>query len=250
MPQSASAAEVLTYTPQTAPSVRTSPRLGSRLVRRLPLITLALLIGVAAAGCSHDGRTLRAPQPDQNASVSVPSTTTAEFTDPDATLPGAIDSAALGGTLPALLDDVHTIVAAWRDGTPIDVFNTCDGPNAAPALSWSAAPEGTAEIAISMVDDDAPLFDHWTMAGIAPDVSSIAEGEVPVGAFQGTNGTGAVGYAGPCPPKGTTHTYRFTVHYLDQQIELGDGVTGSDLLVAINGSTSAYAEITGTYSRP
>ena len=67
--------------------------------------------------------------------------------------------------------------------------------------------------------------------------------------MQGINGTGQPGYTGPCPPAGETHSYRFTVHFLDQQTELGDGTPGADLIASIEGSTFASASTTGTYSQ-
>lgn len=207
-------------------------------MRRILLLTTCFGILAVAASCNDDGRTLRSPRPDQNASVSslAPATDSGELFDT---------------TVPVLpIDTALTVTAPWRDGAPINVRHSCDGANLSPPLIWSPAPAGTAEIAITMVDDDAPEFVHWALAGIGPDATRIAEGEVPEGAFAATNSSGGIGYTGPCPPSGSTHTYRFTVHYLDQQLDLGDGVAGADLLLAIDAATIEFAEITSTYSRP
>jgi Raf kinase inhibitor-like YbhB/YbcL family protein len=118
-----------------------------------------------------------------------------------------------------------------------------------PALNWSAGPEGTVEIAITMVDLDAPDFVHWAIAGIDPLATSLGEGVVPQYSMQGINGTGQPGYTGPCPPAGETHQYRITVHYLSEQTELGDGAPGADLITSIEASTLASATTTGTYSQ-
>jgi len=40
-----------------------------------------------------------------------------------------------------------------------------------------------------------------------------------------------------------------TVHYLGDQIELGDGAQGTDLLAAIDAATIADAQVTGTFNR-
>ena len=72
---------------------------------------------------------------------------------------------------------------------------------------------------------------------------------MPDGAIQALNGSGGKGYTGPCPPEGQTHTYVLTVHYLGDQIELGDGAQGADLLAAIDAATIADAQVTGTFSR-
>jgi Raf kinase inhibitor-like YbhB/YbcL family protein len=207
------------------------------------LVLTAGLVGLAA--CNDDGRTLRPARPDQNATVSslaAPTTTDGAFvipTNPASTLPGDVI-----GTVPSI-----RLTAPWRDGAVIDPRYTCDGADIAPALSWTPGPVNTEEIAISVVDDDAPDFVHWVITGIGTEVSRLGEGEVPLGAVQGTNGAGGVGYTGPCPPAGSSHTYRFTVHFLDQQLDVGDGTDGADLLVAIDAATIAYAEVTGIYSR-
>jgi Raf kinase inhibitor-like YbhB/YbcL family protein len=138
------------------------------------------------------------------------------------------------------------ITAPWRDGAPIDARYTCKGANIAPALSWTAAPEGTQEIALTMIDQDA-TFDHWTLTGIAPDVVSLAEGQVPTGAVAALNGSGAAGYTGPCPPAGATHTYRITVHYLNRALLLAAGGVAADARTAIDAATIASAQVTGTF---
>jgi Raf kinase inhibitor-like YbhB/YbcL family protein len=135
----------------------------------------------------------------------------------------AADAAAPGGPIEVSTTNTGvTIVSATcgahRHGAvarrrPIDPRYTCKGANVAPALSWSPAPSGTQEIAVTMIDEDAD-FDHWTMAGIKPDVTSMAENTPPEGAVAALNGAGKAAYTGPCPPSGT-HTYRITVYYLD-----------------------------------
>jgi len=120
----------------------------------------------------------------------------------------------------------------------------------APALRWSPAPADTEEIAITLTDDDSPDTAHWVIAGLDPSLTALAEGEVPAGAIQGTNDFGTIGYAGPCNGPGTLDTYRFTVHFLAQQIELGDGSAGRDLRLAVDAATIASADVIGLYSRP
>jgi Raf kinase inhibitor-like YbhB/YbcL family protein len=263
-------------------------RVGSAPVRRIALITASLCLVLVAASCNHDGRYLRPANPDQNATISTtaaPSTTVAGdafgTVGRDANGGGIVDGGIVDGGIvstvsPGLGEQIGTDVpttaailpgtttgksagatgdvllaatAPWRDGAAVPTRYTCDGDNVAPALAWPTAPANTSEIAITMVDEQNPGFVHWTLGGIDATSTSLGEGALPVGAFQGVNGGGSIGYTGPCPPAGTTHTYLITVHYLGQQLELGDGAAGVDMLTAIDASTLQSAEVTGTFSR-
>src|SRR3984957_8084341 len=101
----------------------------------------------------------------------------------------------------------------------------CPGKNISPALAWSGAPKGTKSFAISIYDPDAPTgsgFWHWVVANISADTTSIPKGAgdekgpgLPAGALQVRNDFSAVGYGGPCPPKGDKpHHYNITVSAL------------------------------------
>lgn len=230
-------------------------------VRTGVLLTLIAGAGLLA-GCNDDGRVLRPSRPDQVGTVSTLATTTTGVGGADG---DGVDGLGVGdevddagsdegfdGTLapvsgaPAAI--TPQLTAPFADNGPIDPRYTCDGANLSPALSWTAAPTGTVEIALTMVDSDAPGFVHWALAGIDPLSTALGEGIVPEFAIQGLNSSGTPGYTGPCPPTGS-HRYEFTVHYLAQQTELGDGAAGADLLAAIDGATFALARLTGTYSR-
>jgi Raf kinase inhibitor-like YbhB/YbcL family protein len=169
-------------------------------------------------------------------------------TDPGSSGPGTeISTTASGPSTLSTLVTQLAVTAPWRDGGAIDAKYTCKGDNVAPALSWTAAPEGTQEIAVTMIDQDF-AYDHWTMTGIAPDVLALAENVTPTGAVAALNGAGVAGYTGPCPPAGATHTYRITVHYLDQALKLAAGGTASNMRTAIDAATIASAQVTGTFT--
>jgi Raf kinase inhibitor-like YbhB/YbcL family protein len=232
-------------------------------VRRLVAIPISLVaLALVAAGCRHDGREMRPALPSQDGSVSTTAAATVPssdsgFFDTVATDSGATGSVAPGGHIDASttngigtvapLAQILTVTAPWRDGAAIDPRYTCKGSNVSPALSWSKAPEGTQEIAITLIDQDAS-FDHWTVSGIAPDITSLAENTTSPGAVAALNGSGGATYTGPCPPAGATHTYRITVNYLDRALLLSAGGTASDMRTAIDDATIASAQVTGTFT--
>ena len=201
---------------------------------------------------------MRPALPSQNGSVSTSSPPTSPaiedgFFDtvaPAPILPGGpieasttvLGSGTIAPVVPAL-----TVTAPWRPGAAIDPRYTCKGANVAPALTWTDAPEGTQEIAVTLIDQDSP-FDHWTVAGIAPDVTGVAENTPPEGAVVALNGNGDPGYSGPCPPSGVMHTYRITVYYLDRALLLSSGGTAVAMRAAIDDATLATAEVTGTFT--
>lgn len=212
-------------------------------MRRVTLLCAVMLTATISASCQHDGRTLREPRSDQDSTISttVPATTdTTSFVVPGFDGESSTTSAA-GSQL--------TVTAPWRNGARIDARHTCDGLGVSPPLSWTAAPEGTVEIAITMTDLDAPDYVHWVIAGLRPQTLAIAEDTVPIGAVEATNTLGDIGYAGPCPGV-TTHTYVIKVHYLSQLSGLGDGEPGASMLSRIKELEITSAEVKGTFSRP
>lgn len=221
-------------------------------------VVASVCTGVALASCNDDGRTLRDPRPDQQGSVSTIAAPTSTSIDPNVPLetaelnPLPLGSGDLPVPAPADTGDIplqEMVTAPWSDGGTIPDRHTCTDLNLAPALSWSPAPTGTVEIAVTLVDQDNPTFVHWVMSGIDPLSTSLGEGIVPEFAVVGLNGNGQAGHTGPCPPAGEVHTYVYTVHFLDQQTELADGGPGADLQAFVNGATFASLSVVGTYSQ-
>ncbi len=126
---------------------------------------------------------------------------------------------------------------------------TCDGTNRLPRLQWSIPPPGTRELAIEMLDPDAPAgtFTHWLAYGIPPTTSSMTA--VPAGAREGVNDFGRRGYAGPCPPRGGAHHYHFVVLALDTRLGLAAGASRSALESRITGHVLGKGELIATYQR-
>jgi Raf kinase inhibitor-like YbhB/YbcL family protein len=221
-------------------------------------IAAAAAVALLAACDTGDGKTLK----DTVVPTTLPPPDTAPLDS--VAIDGAIDgaagtgAAAEGSALPIVPTHAATgpmqLIGPWNDDAPIDALYTCDGDDISPALSWRDVPDAVVELALVVVDDDAgdagdPVV-HWVIAGFDPMAISLAEGEVPVGAIEATNSFGEVGWTGPCPPLGDgPHGYRFKLHALAQQIELGDGVPADEIVPYLEDLTIAAAELTGTYER-
>jgi len=123
---------------------------------------------------------------------------------------------------------------------------TCDGANRLPRLEWSTPPSGTQEVAIEMLDPDAPggTFTHWLVYGLPPSISSLSA--VPAEAAEGVNDFGRRGYGGPCPPRGVVHHYHFIVLALDTRLNLAAGARRSDLESRMRGHVLGRGELVAT----
>lgn len=200
------------------------------------LVALAALT-VLVTACNDDGRDMRSP-----ILPPPPSTTAAPSTMP----PG--EEAFITAPSTTTLPPSFQLVTAWPNGAAIPARHTCDDADVAPALSWTTVPLDTVELAVTMVDLDAS-FVHWVMVGISPTRTGLAEGEVPPGAIEWPNDFGDVGYGGPCPPGGETHTYLFTVHALNQQVEVADDAGATEVVDLLNQTSILESSVSGTYAR-
>jgi Raf kinase inhibitor-like YbhB/YbcL family protein len=141
--------------------------------------------------------------------------------------------------------------AAFGAGEPIPQRFSCDGDNAWPPLAWSGVPAGTVEVALVVDDPDAPrgTYVHWVVLGIDPTRTELAEGALPPGARQARNSAGDAAYAGPCPPGGPAHHYRFTVYALQRPLDVGDDASPEAAIQAIEAAATARGRLVGTYER-
>jgi len=207
---------------------------------------------LATAACdTGDGKAL--PEPTGTMAPPTVPTTTELVRDGVGTLASLpIEPAPTGVVLPAPVG-AFALTAPWPEGAPIEAINSCNGQDLSPALSWTAVPEGTVELAVVLADEsvgDGTPFIHWVMAGLNPNEISLIEGDTPGGAIRGLNSFGNVGYDGPCPPAGdSAHIYRLTVYALGQQVELADGTPSADLLGFIQTVAIGSADVTGTFAR-
>lgn len=131
----------------------------------------------------------------------------------------------------------------------IPVQFTCQGANISPALTFANVPANTVSFAILVDDPDAPLgiFNHWVAWNIPGRVREFKEGETPP--RNGRNDFAALGYRGPCPPRGAKHRYFFKVYALDTTLRLESGSVKSQLEAAMEGHILAEGELIGLYQR-
>jgi Raf kinase inhibitor-like YbhB/YbcL family protein len=130
---------------------------------------------------------------------------------------------------------------------------TCDGEDAPPTLEWSDVPEGTAELALTCEDPDAPgkTFVHWIVWGLDPGSTGLDANSIPAGLRHGRNDFGNSAYGGPCPPPGHgTHHYHFTLYALGNPPSLSEGASMDEMRGALTTSgVLAEATLVGTYER-
>ncbi len=191
------------------------------------------------SACGGDGRTLRAPRPDQTQSItSIATTKATEATVAPVTpvTPAKTAKVTVATTAGTTIPGAISMRLPWLDGDQIPTVNACApaGTDQSPAVSWDGIPAGSAELAIVFRDLDANNFVHWVIAGIDPASTGFAAGRVPVGAQQTKNGAGAAGYKGPCPPSGT-HRYQLTLYAL----KTASGIKNGDEPLAAIGKLDA-----------
>ena len=150
--------------------------------------------------------------------------------------------------------------SAFRHGEVVPRRFTADGRNVSPALAWSGIPKNARELALIVDDPDAPGREpwvHWVVYKIPTSTAGLPEGvpsgptpPEPVGAFQGRNSWGQLGYGGPAPPKGHgVHHYHFKLFALDAPLEVFYGLNQAQLSDAMRGHVLEQTELAGTYSR-
>ncbi len=137
----------------------------------------------------------------------------------------------------------------------------CSGKNISPELGWTAPPQGTRSLALTVYDPDAPTGSgwwHWVLFNIKPDERSIGQNAgdpnaalAPAGSVQGMTDFGKPGYGGACPPEGDKpHRYVFTLYALDTDALPVDGSAPAAMAgFFIHQHEIAHARLTVNYSR-
>ena len=138
--------------------------------------------------------------------------------------------------------------SAFIDGQDIPALYSCDGQNRSPALEWVSPPPGTASFVVTIIDPDARDFTHWVLFDIPATAAQLADGETQVG-VAGKNDFGALGYGGPCPPRGTqAHHYIFTLYALDTNtLKLSAGAGRSEVEGAMQSHVLGQTQLIGLF---
>lgn len=188
---------------------------------------IALIALIALSGCSHDGRTLRPPGPDQTLSIVTSS------------------SAGNGAT-------TFQLASPFGSTTKIQKPFTCNGADQSPGFSWVGLPPGTVQLALTMIDLDATNnghpFVHWVLTGMDPaSVTEIREGSPPESAVVGMNDFGNAAYGGPCPPNGKTHRYRITLYALTAKVDVAPATPGQQVIDQLDAQKAPTAVVESKY---
>jgi Raf kinase inhibitor-like YbhB/YbcL family protein len=181
-----------------------------------------------------------------------------------ATLAVTVGLAACGGAPPAPLPTPQPGAVAltvtseqFVNATLVRPRYTCDGLNISPSVTWTGVPEGTIALALVLEDPEAPggTFTHWLVYDIPPDLDQLEEGRggalntINLGGVQGMNSYNSLGYAGPCPPEGETHTYTLHLYALDALVAVGPRGERVEVLEAMAGHIIGYGALAGVYAR-
>lgn len=142
---------------------------------------------------------------------------------------------------------------AFLDSGVLPVLYTCDGKNISPELSWENIPAKTQTFALILSDIGAPsgVFYHWVLYNIPANITKFNEGikQLPSGTRLGKNSWNKTEYNGPCPPKGASHKYIFTLYALDTKLTLPAGVDAKTLLETIKNHILQQTQLVAIYSR-
>lgn len=145
-------------------------------------------------------------------------------------------------------------IGGISEGGEFPEENTGMGADISPEFVLTGVPAQAAALAVTLEDVSHPVknFTHWVIWNIpAADIikGNIPRGRtLPDGSVQGI-AYGMHGYAGPKPPKGKTHSYRFTVYALDCMLELKSHSTKRAFLKKAEGHIIRKGSVTASCRR-
>ena len=132
------------------------------------------------------------------------------------------------------------------------IDHTGRGKDLSPELILDGLSPEAKTLAVVLEDMSHPIkgFTHWLVWNLP--VSDRIPGAIPAGKNVPGGGVQGVAYglhryAGPKPPKGRTHTYRFTVCALDCALDLSSGARKKAVLRAAEGHILQSGSISGEF---
>lgn len=132
------------------------------------------------------------------------------------------------------------------------IDHTGRGADRSPELVLENLSPEAVTLAVTLEDLSHPLknFTHWVIWNL-PAADKIP-GAIPAGKTLPGGGVQGVAYglhryAGPKPPKGKAHTYRFTVYALDCTLDLSSGARKKVFLRAAEGHILQSGSISGAF---
>lgn len=142
--------------------------------------------------------------------------------------------------------------AGIEEGKAIPLEYTGRGADLSPEFVLHNLSPEAKTLAVTLEDRSHPLkdFTHWVIWNIPaiPRIpAGIPAGKTVLGTARQGIGYGFHRYAGPKPPKGKTHTYRFCVYALDCVLGLGPCATKRRFLRRAAGHILQRGSVTGTF---
>ena len=138
------------------------------------------------------------------------------------------------------IEVLHFHCPGLEDGGRFPLDNTGRGKDLSPEITLENLSPQVKTLAVTLEDLSHPMkgFTHWVMWNFP--ARKVIPGGIPQrdrlesGVVQGM-AYGLHRYAGPKPPKGKRHDYRFTVCVLDTELRLGPGAGKRAVLRAAEG---------------
>lgn len=142
-------------------------------------------------------------------------------------------------------NELTVVCTGLRDG----VFaqeHTGRGGDISPEFLLEGLTPAAKTLAVTLEDLSHPIpcFTHWVIWNLP--AKSRIEGAIPAGGTQGV-AYGLHRYAGPKPPKGKRHQYRFTVYALDCSLSLGAWAGKRAMLKKASGHILQKGSIIGVF---
>ena len=136
------------------------------------------------------------------------------------------------------------------EGTAIPAEYTCGGSSSSPSMSWTGAPAGTQQFALTMseITPQAETKYNWVLYGIPSSSSGFAKNTAGGGTLGESDGTSGAAYNPPCGPGSRLYTFR--LYALSGAPSLPSDpaqVTGGVLTAALASLTISSASMSLTY---